>query len=100
MRQRDRENWLHEVSASQRNVVFPDTLQNEASGWRRLITSKRPLTLVQVIGIALLYFGMGVVLWGIRWNLGGWAVLLLIFGVCFLILRWRVRRALRSGNPH
>jgi len=101
MRQRDRQNWLREVGASQRNVVFPDTLQNEANGWRKLITSKRPLTLVQAVGIALLYLGMGMVLWNeSRLKLlGGWVVLFVIFGVFFLILRWRVRCALRSGRP-
>jgi len=53
MPQKDSERWMEDVRASQRNIVFPDTVQNEASGWRKLITSKRPLTLVQIIGFGL-----------------------------------------------
>src|SRR5215469_17800047 len=101
MPQKDSERWMEDVRASQRNIVFPDTVQNEASGWRKLITSKRPLTLVQIIGLGLLYLAVGAVFWdSLRWNLlGKWAVLLIAFGISFLILRWRVRVALRPPKP-
>jgi hypothetical protein len=107
---------LQEVSASQRNVVFPDTLRNEVGGWRALITGERRLTWVHIVGIALLYLAMGTVLWSVLWwkvhdlartdpisdrlvlIFGDWVVLFLIFGALFLILRWRVRRALLSGK--
>jgi hypothetical protein len=32
----NRERWLHDVEARQRNVVFPDTVQNEGRFWRNL----------------------------------------------------------------
>jgi hypothetical protein len=105
------EEWMKDVRETQQNIVFPGTLRNEASGWRGLITSKRPLTAVQVVGIGLMYLGMGVVFWGLISDklrrskgspfierlvggFGDWIVLFVIFAAFFLLLRWRVRRAL------
>jgi len=101
---------MKDVRESQRNVVFPDTLRNEASGWRRLMTSKQPLIPVQKVGIGLLLFAMAVSLGGLifgklRGSAGssffdrvfGFGDLILLFGIFgafFLLLRWRVRRAL------
>jgi hypothetical protein len=31
-----RDQWLQDIEAGQRNVVFPDTVQNEARFWRNL----------------------------------------------------------------
>ena len=31
-----RDEWLQDIEARQRNVVFPDTVQNEARFWRNL----------------------------------------------------------------
>jgi hypothetical protein len=45
---------LENVEARQRNVVFPETLENEVSGWRRLYSGKRPLSGIQLIGIGSL----------------------------------------------
>jgi len=36
--------WLEDVRARQRNVVFPDTVQNEVRFWRNLITGKQRMT--------------------------------------------------------
>jgi hypothetical protein len=111
MRNSGQEEWMKDVRQSQRNVVFPDTLRNEASGWRRLMTSKQPLTIVQKAGIGLLFLAMGVVYWSVisdklrgssgspffdrvLGGFGDWIGLFAIFGLVFLLLRWRARRAL------
>lgn len=110
-----REEWMKDMREGQRNVVFPDALRNEASGWRRLMTGKQPLTTVHTIGIGLLSLGMGVVFWGliseklrhsagnsfidrVFGGFGDWIVLFAMFGVFFLLLRWRVRRALHANK--
>ena len=111
MRKSGQEEWMEEVRERQRNTVFPDTLRNEASGWRRLMTSKQPLTIVQKVGIGLLFLGMGVVFWSVISDklrgsagssffdrvfggFGDWIVLFAILAAFFLLLRWRIRRAL------
>jgi hypothetical protein len=115
MRKSGQEEWMNDVRESQRNVVFPDTLRNEVSGWRRLMTSGRPLTIVQKVGIGLLYLGMGVVFWApisdklrrsagspfvdrVLGGFGTWIGLFAIFGLFSLLLRWRVRRALPADK--
>ena len=53
--QRDqKEEWLRDIDARQRNVVFPDTAQNEARFWRNLIEGRQRLTVVQALGICAL----------------------------------------------
>src|SRR5206468_2967229 len=49
-----RDEWLHDVDARQRNVVFPNTVANEARFWRNVAEGKQCLTTVQKIGIGLL----------------------------------------------
>ena len=44
--------WLQDAKARQRNVVFPDTVQNETRFWRNL--GKQPFTTNTKIGLALL----------------------------------------------
>ncbi len=36
----DRQEWERDVSNSQRNIVFPDTVQNEARFYRNLLSGK------------------------------------------------------------
>ena len=112
---RKREEWQQDINARQRNVVFPDTVQNEGRLWRNLSSGKQKLTVVQWIGIALLFLTMVGVLWEdaarrFRFGTSGplfgrlvgtfssWAIALGLLGVLFLILRWRVLRALLSGK--
>lgn len=101
----------------QRNVVFPDTVLNEARGWRSLMTQKEPLSILQVIGV--LVFGLAVL--GVLYmvgeealrqfretpgtgfvrvvaGFGGSFVLLVLLGAGFLLLRWRVQKALASAR--
>ena len=47
--------WLRDIEARQRNIVFPDTLNNETRGWRNLVEGGPP-TAVQRLGIAVLLF--------------------------------------------
>jgi len=49
-----RDEWLHDIDARQRNVVFPDTVVNEGRFWRNVAEGKRRLTTVQKIGVGLL----------------------------------------------
>jgi hypothetical protein len=122
MRKSGHEEWVKDLRERQRNIVFPDTLRNEARGWRRLMKSKQPLTVVQKVGIGLLCLGMGVVflvpvsdklrgsagdpiLDRLVGGFGDWIVLFAVLGTFFLLLRWRVRRALlthrhRASGTH
>ena len=114
MRKRQEE-WQDDVSARQRNVIFPDTVQNEGRFWRNLKNGKQKLTIVQVIGIALFFLLLGGIFWSdaarkFRFAASGstfdrlspvfadWALILVVFVAFFLLLRWRIRRALLSGK--
>jgi len=48
----NREQWLRDIEERQRNVVFPDTVQNEARFWRNLQDSPRKA--LTTIGLAVL----------------------------------------------
>lgn len=96
-----RDQWLQDIEARQRNVVFPDTVQNEARFWRNL--SKRPLNTSSKIGLALLaLLGWGVfarlffstIQEGVTWAfvLG----MLLLWGPIFGVIAWATRRSLRN----
>lgn len=113
-----RDQWQQDIRARQRNVVFPDTAQNEARLWRNLATGKQRLTPVQVIGIALIVLTIVSIEWReavrmFRFGTSGptfdrivatflaLAFPVGLFGVFLLVLRWRVRRASLSGRrPH
>jgi hypothetical protein len=41
-----RKEWEQDTNARQRNVVFPDTVQNEGRLWRNLLNRGQKLTLV------------------------------------------------------
>ncbi len=103
-----REEWLRDVHASQRNTVFPDTASNEARLWRNLLSSKRVLTTVQILGLALLFITLGgallgLVLDGFRypyhgslWQLimsrfGGYLLALAVVGVFLLVMQFVTR---------
>ena len=53
MGRKTRDEWLRDVYARQRNVVFPDTVQNEARFWRNIVEARGKLTWIQVLGIVL-----------------------------------------------
>ena len=95
-----REEWLQDIETRQRNVVFPDTVNNEARFWRNIIEGKRKLSVVQKVGVGLMVLVVGVIAfvitfdWGnplhpgfSRWNLlGGVARWVFGFGVLALFL--------------
>ena len=96
-----REQWLRDIEARQRNLVFPDTVQNEARFWRNL--SQRPLSTTEKIGLALLaLLGWGFflrVLFAIAKGGVIWPFVLgmiLIWGPMFGVIAWATRRALRN----
>jgi hypothetical protein len=96
-----RERWLHDVEARQHNVVFPDTVQNEARFWRNL--GKQGWTATIAIGL----FVLGVLVFGriamflIMLFRGGriWTPALvgmfLFWGLLFGGIAWATRRTLR-----
>lgn len=55
MNRRSKDEWLRDLQARQRNVVFPDTVQNEGRFWRNLWSGKQPLSLAQFIGLLLMF---------------------------------------------
>lgn len=59
MNVRRKDEWLRDIDARQRNIVFPDTADNEGRFWRNIVSGKQSLTLAQWIGIAL--FGLCVI---------------------------------------
>jgi hypothetical protein len=112
------EEWQQDISARQRNTVFPDTVENEGRLWRNLASGKQKLTVVQEIGIALMFLTIAGIFWseavsrftfatsgplfdrlvGTLASFSSEAILLGLFGILFLFLRWRVRRALLSAK--
>ena len=54
MTHKNQSGWEDDVAQRQRNVVFPDTAANEARFWRNIISDKRKLTGVQLLGIAVM----------------------------------------------
>ena len=43
-RRKTQREWLQDVEARQRNVVFPDTANNEARFWRNIMEGRQRLT--------------------------------------------------------
>jgi ABC-type uncharacterized transport system permease subunit len=93
---------MHEVDARQRNTVFPDTTQNEARFWRNMISGKQHLSTAQMVGLLLVCGVLAAPVWDMikaMSSIVGW----LFFGACgafFLLLRWRVRKALSRTESH
>src|SRR6478672_2398902 len=100
------EEWARDIEARQRNIVFPDTVQNEARFWRNL--GNPPFTTAAKVGfglLALFVFGTAASFLGmlIRYDLA-WkqegvsivAVTLLIFGPVFGAIFWATRRNLQK----
>ena len=107
----------------QRNTVFPDTLNNEVRGYREGIQDNQPTSTLQSIGLLIL--GVFVVgfcataaaligtdTWYRTAGPASYKAAVISFGIfkllivpaaifvpVFLLLRWRVRAALRTSNP-
>jgi hypothetical protein len=99
---RPREEWQHDIENRQRNVVFPDTVQNEARFWRNV--GNQPWTPMTKIGLGILaifvagFLGTIVVASAQAGMLLTDALgMLLICGPIFLAIAWATRRALRNS---
>ena len=116
------EEWQQDISARQRNIVFPDTAQNEGRLWRNLANGKQKLTIVEAIAAGLIFL----TLVGFAWReavrrftfgtsgstsdrllatatslVSSVAIPLGLLAILFLVLRWRVRRAsLSTKHPN
>jgi hypothetical protein len=102
------EQWMQDIEARQRNVVFPDTVQNEARFWRNL--GSPPFSTAHKIGLFLLclfFFGgpAAIVYDIVRWDTYGTqeiaetAILtLLVAGSFFGIIAWTANRTLRNSD--
>ena len=93
--------WLQDIRARQRNIVFPDTVQNEARFWRNL--GKQPFNASTHVGLALMaILGWGTVAVvlvagfheGVIWRIA--LGMLLLWGPIFAAIAWATRRSLRS----
>jgi hypothetical protein len=103
--QRGKDEWLRDVDARQRNVVFPDTVQNEGRFWRNL--GKEPLTSVAKAGLVVLgifVFGNSAFIFTLilrdksgKQELAAIVLLvLLVFGPIVGAIVWGTRRSLRN----
>ena len=107
---RERDQWLQDVEARQRNVVFPNTVQNEARFWRNL--SKQSFTTSTKVGLGILgvsVYGFLITILVAAFQAGvGWRLavgMILFCGPLFGAIAWATRRSLRNiGNtrhhPH
>jgi hypothetical protein len=100
-RRGNREDWMRAVKAGQRNIVFPDTTANEARFWRNIISGKQRLSVPQIVGIGLVCAAVAFPLWSLlewmRKSILAWLSLGLCFAA-FLLLRWRVWKALSNSD--
>ena len=61
---RKRSEFLRDIDARQRNIVFPDTASNEGRFWRNVVSGKQKLTGVQVAGIAIVFLALAGAFYG------------------------------------
>ena len=95
--------WLQDINERQRNLVFPDTLQNETRFWRNI--GDQPWTTTTKLGVglmAVLFGGFAAAIIA-AWIQGGvfWAYILImlgVFGPIFAAIAWGTRRALREAQ--
>lgn len=117
MKKDTREEWLKDVDARQRNVVFPETAANEARFWRNAISGQNRLGLVQIMGITLMCITLGASIYaffstelrasstdGTMWDRIGsvFGIRLIVLGVIggFLLLAPLIsRRTKQSRSP-
>jgi len=100
-REHKRDRWLEDVNNRQRNVVFPDTVQNEARFWRNLQDS--PWKTSTAVGMVILAIFVATLLTVFLvatlqahalWALA--LVMLLVWGPFFAVLAWATRRTLQN----
>jgi hypothetical protein len=103
----EQKQWLADINEAQRNIVFPDTLRNEAKFWQNL--GNRPFTTVQKVGLGLLaLFVIGQFLfWAAVFRLDDtWKkdlsaitiLMFIVFGPIFFAVAWATKRTLQSAH--
>jgi hypothetical protein len=97
----NRDRWMHDIEARQRNVVFPNTVENETRFWRNLGTGpSRTSTKLGLAVLALFVFGFGAAILVASYQAGAmWSLLLamlLFCGPLFGAIAWATRRSLRD----
>jgi hypothetical protein len=109
MGRQSKDDWLRDIEARQRNVVFPDIVQNEGRFWRNIYSGRQSLALSQWLGILILLASLIVcltTLWprgeDVWWHkvidgYGIFAVLTIAF-VAFIVVG--NRRARRKASKH
>jgi hypothetical protein len=112
MTHKNQSEWEQDVAQRQRNVVFPDTATNEARFWRNMMSGKRKLSRMQLLGIAVMaltflagVMGListqlrtaeGTLVQRIMESMGTWIVLLAILALILLVGQLLSRRSSRS----
>ena len=102
---RQREAFLRDVDARQRNVIFPDTAQNEARFWRNL--GSAPLNTPAKIGLGIFAVSVIGIIFAVinglasdnDWQQHLLSIVLgyvLVIGPIFGAIVWATRRALRD----
>jgi hypothetical protein len=97
----NRDQWMHDIEARQRNIVFPNTVENETRFWRNLGTG--PSNIPAKVGLALLaifVFSLAGVFLVATYKAGViWSFLLAMLLLCapiFGVIAWATRRSLRD----
>jgi hypothetical protein len=96
-----RDKWLQDVESRQRNIVFPDTVQNEARFWRNLGTGPSKLSTKLGLGVlAIFVFASAAMILVATYQVGVvWLFILgmlLFCGTFFGAIAWATRKSL--GN--
>jgi hypothetical protein len=98
---KNREQWLQDIEARQRNVVFPDSVQNEARFWRNL--GKGPSSKSAKAGLvvlAIFVFAWAAIILVATYKggvFGEFGLGMLVFcGSIFGAIAWATRRSLRN----
>ncbi|MGB8733991.1 MAG: hypothetical protein WCC99_22260 [Candidatus Sulfotelmatobacter sp.] len=99
--QHKRDQWLHEIAARQRNIVFPNTLENETRFWRNLGTGPAKLSTTLGLGVlAIFVFSFAAMILIAMFKAGAlWRFIMgmvLFCGSIFGTIAWATRRSLRS----
>jgi len=111
MKRHSKDEWLRDIDARQRNVVFPDTVQNEGRFWRNIYSGEQRLNAAQWVGVLLLFIFFGgslvfylVVLWpegeAPWWQkvIDSYGISMLVLGACALLVILGNRRARRKRH--
>ena len=91
---------MREIELSQPNPVLPNTASNETRFWRDIISAKQRFSAVHIVVFVLVCGILAAPVWDIlkaMRSLFGW-LFLAGCGALFLLLRWRVRKALADAQ--